>query len=772
MKYDNIKAKLGGGKNVYEDEIREYAGYILGLEDTETARSGTGQITTFNQLGFIGVLDKPDGWYLPNEKHVPAIILEAKATDVNLEKHIDELLKNCSIAGSKYKKVVGILYNGHDIIVFKNGERLVGEYKLHNKEYYIGLYDENKIDRQKIYQATKAINDALHFGLTLKDLYHRMIFTACALVAKRYGAYISDDISYDVLRFTIKDKLKNVLDKDIRINKKLQYLIDRFDAINAETPNNKQAISIFINKVDEISEYFISSYWNGEDVMAIFFNEFNRYKGKSESGQVFTPDHIASLMYRVIGVNKNDKILDAACGSGTFLVKSMCNMIKEAGGTRTKKAGEIKEYQLFGIEKDMQIFALACANMLIHKDGKTNIEHLDARYEESYNWIKGKNITKVLMNPPFESKYGCLDIVLNVLNAVADRDISLRHLCAFILPDKKLEKKNQTGRVRKILSRHRLKQIIKLPEKTFDGVNTSIFVFEAGVPQNDCPIFGCYIKEDGLDTIKNQGRQDVFGKWKQIEDYWVKVINREIEDSTVRYIDPKDNLSYTEKKEVSISRSIFNTILIELRFYNEGIDFKEFCDKFSRAMIYQADFPKEHELYFNQLLSFAKEYNGDDIIDTIGWKDYKLDEIIIQTGRGQRLRKQDRRQGSIPFATAGFVNQGITDYIGNSEQEIHLPSITIDMFCNCFLREYPFACDDNVYVFRTREVISIYAKLFIVSIINVYSQRFFNKYNYDNQFREHTYTKETIKLPSDSQGNPDWQFMEDYIKSLPYSANL
>lgn len=70
---------------------------------------------------------------------------------------------------------------------------------------------------------------------------------------------------------------------------------------------------------------------------------------------------------------------DAACGSGAFLVKAMCNMMKEAGGINTKKASKIKDSQLFGIEFDREIFALACANMLIHKDGKTNLEHLDSR---------------------------------------------------------------------------------------------------------------------------------------------------------------------------------------------------------------------------------------------------------------------------------------------------------------------------------------------------------------------------------------------------------
>ena len=57
--------------------------------------------------------------------------------------------------------------------------------------------------------------------------------------------------------------------------------------------------------------------------------------------------------------------------------------IKEAGGNSTDKAKEIKQNQLFGIEFDKEIYALACANMLIHKDGKTNLEQLDSRNAEA-----------------------------------------------------------------------------------------------------------------------------------------------------------------------------------------------------------------------------------------------------------------------------------------------------------------------------------------------------------------------------------------------------
>ena len=290
-----------------------------------------------------------------------------------------------------------------------------------------------------------------------------MIFTACALVAKRYGAILDKNMSFQVMTASILDTLSLHLKEDQRINAKLELLTEVYSEIKMNNPDNPKAISDFIGWVSAISECVNSDYWNGEDVMGIFFNEFNRYKKKSESGQVFTPDHITSFIYRLIEVNKDDRVLDAACGSGAFLVKAMCNMIKEAGGVHAQEAIQIKREQLFGIEWDREIYALACANMLIHKDGKTNLEHADSRTNEASEWIKSKGITKVLMNPPFETKYGCLKIVKNVLDSVPQGT-----KCAFILPDKKLEKNMVDKKYgNKLLKSHTLTTIVKFPENLF-----------------------------------------------------------------------------------------------------------------------------------------------------------------------------------------------------------------------------------------------------------------------------------------------------------------
>ncbi len=576
-----------------EDEVRDSAKILLGFDKIEKdIKQGTGQITTFNQLGFKGNNNKPDGWYLPANKTLPAIILETKSEneDISLQKWVDELNKNCNIVLTQYEHVVGILYNGIDIRVFKDNIELEGlSNVLQDKSYYIELFTKNTIDKQKIYNLTKKINDCLHTEFGIKNLYHRMIFTACALVAKRYGAMLIKDMSFSLMKNSILSTLNKSLEESRKQNLKLDLLTEVYAEIKMNNTTNQEAINNFIVWVSEISECVNSDYWNGEDVMGIFFNEFNRYKGKSESGQVFTPDHITSFMYRLIGVNQNDKVLDAACGSGAFLVKAMCNMMKEAGGVKTKKAGQIKESQLFGIEFDREIFALACANMLIHKDGKTNLEHLDSRTLEACEWIKSKKITKVLMNPPFETKYGCLTIVDNVL-----KNVPQNTKCAFILPDKKLEK---DSRGKKLLKHSTLEKIIKLPEKVFsEGVTTSIFIFTAGVPQNNKEIFACYIEDDGLETVKNQGRQDVKDKWQDIEDLWVDIIHKQSGHETIQWVKSSEHLSY-QMPEVpfEISEEDFTKTMMDYLMFKEGIDVKEFNEALMKKVLYNSEVKQEKE---------------------------------------------------------------------------------------------------------------------------------------------------------------------------------
>ena len=575
-------------RKLTEDAVRDAARDILGLADSDVAQSGVGQLTTFNQLGFPGVADKPDGWYLPHNHADVALVLETKASTVSLGvKQVNEILKNVKIVSSQYAKVVGILYNGEDVRVFMNHEEVDTVETLQRLEYYISLFKKDTIDKEHIYELTAKINNCLHFQFGIKNLYHRMIFTACALVAKRYDALMVKGMDYSEFHNAILNCLNKELIRDKQQNRKLGILTDVFARIemnldvNSEDAKQQQhvkdLIAEFIEWVTDISDCLNSDAWRGEDVMGIFFNEFNRYKAKSEAGQVFTPEHITDFMYRILQVNKDDRVLDGTCGSGGFLVKSMANMIQEAGGVQTEKAVKIKREQLYGIEFDREIYALACANMLIHKDGKTNLEQIDARTEEASKWIAKKGITKVLMNPPYENKYGCMTIVENMLGSV-----SAHTMCGFILPDKKLEKASKS-QIKRLLKHHRLTKIIKMPEDLFFGVGvtTSIFIFEAGVPQGDNEIFGCYMETDGLQTVKNKGRHDVRGHWAAIEDYWVDSVLKLRDDKhgTAQWIKPSENLSYQmPAKPFEIFEEDFRKVAMDYLMFQNGIDAKAFGD--------------------------------------------------------------------------------------------------------------------------------------------------------------------------------------------------
>jgi type I restriction-modification system DNA methylase subunit len=398
-----------------------------------------------------------------------------------------------------------------------------------------------------------------------------MIFTACALVANRYGASLFKGMNYSTMHASILSTLAKSFEDALKQNIKVELLTRVYAEIQMNITENQVAIDNFIECVKDISESINSDFWNGEDVMAIFFNEFTRYKGKSEKGQVFTPDHITSLIYRITGTNKDDRVLDACCGSGAFLVKAMCNMIRECGGVNSDKAKAIKSNQIYGIEIDREIYALACANMLIHKDGRTNIEQLDSRYAIAREWIAEKKITKVLMNPPFENRYGCLEIVSNVLDSVTRGAI-----CAFIMPDNKLETNKKTAS--RIKSRHRLTHIIKLPKEIFTGVTTSIFVYKAQESQASNQIFSCYIKDDGFETVKNQGRHDTKNKWQDIENYWADVIYKLSGDESIQWIDPvKDKLAYNmPESPFEICSKDFKKVALEYLLFENQINGKDF----------------------------------------------------------------------------------------------------------------------------------------------------------------------------------------------------
>ena len=69
-----IKCGNNMPKFLSEDEVRDNDKILLGFNEKEQhVQQGIGQMTKFNTLGFAGVLDAPDGWYIPENKNAVAI---------------------------------------------------------------------------------------------------------------------------------------------------------------------------------------------------------------------------------------------------------------------------------------------------------------------------------------------------------------------------------------------------------------------------------------------------------------------------------------------------------------------------------------------------------------------------------------------------------------------------------------------------------------------------------------------------------------------------
>lgn len=148
------------------------------------------------------------------------------------------------------------------------------------------------------------------------------------------------------------------------------------------------------------------------------------------------------------------------------------------------------------------------------------------------------------------------------------------------------------------------------------------------------------------------------------------------------------------------------------------------------------------------------------------WHFFQLSDLF-EVERGTRLTKENRAFGDIPLATAGRQNEGIAENICHENRKLYSKVLTIDMFCNCFYRPYQFTCDDNILVLFPKFLQNQFIALFLASVIETDRYR----YAYGRQYRQKDFFKHQIKLPAqkgkNGKFNPDWQFMEDYIKSLP-----
>jgi type I restriction-modification system DNA methylase subunit len=169
--------------------------------------------------------------------------------------------------------------------------------------------------------------------------------------------------------FDATDKLANRLNDDFV----LKYFIETFEEYQ-----------FYKEKIDGLgAAYEVLGKLSGKDVIV---------------GQFFTPENVVRFMVKLTELDPENVVLDPACGTARYLIKSMEDMVNKVQDRPDKKTKEdkIKKTQLFGDDHDTQVAKLAKMNMYIHGDGKTNILDQDGLMLSQFD----DKIDVILTNPP------------------------------------------------------------------------------------------------------------------------------------------------------------------------------------------------------------------------------------------------------------------------------------------------------------------------------------------------------------------------------------
>lgn len=156
------------------------------------------------------------------------------------------------------------------------------------------------------------------------------------------------------------------------------------------------------------------------------------------------------------------------------------------------------------------------------------------------------------------------------------------------------------------------------------------------------------------------------------------------------------------------------------------------------------------------------------------WREFKVGDYFDVYLSSGDLKIDECELGNIPLVSSGTTNNGIVGYIdekGDGKAQIFKAnSITVDMFCNAFYQnnDYYAVSHGRVNILYPKFKCNPFIGCFICSIIN--NERF--KYSYGRAVYSDEISRMVIKLPTTLDNVPDWGFMENYIRSLPYGDRI
>lgn len=231
-------------------------------------------------------------------------------------------------------------------------------------------------------------------------------------------------------------------------------------------------------------------------------------------------------------------------------------------------------------------------------------------------------------------------------------------------------------------------------------------------------------------------------------------------------------LKTNQSKEVYL---FLSTILNKERFkysYGRTISIKKYLETEIKLPCIDSEPDWKYMNDFIKTLNYkpisSKNTNSIHSLNLIEWKEYKIHNLF-DIKAGIYHYPEEYLKGNTPYVSASNTNNGIAQRIDKSPDFAGNCIVTGKVGCTAFYQHEDFCATSDVNILIPKNFVSNkYIGLFLVAIINK-SENY--KWSYGRQCRVGDSKEIIIKLPT-KNNQPDWDYMENYIKNLPYGDRI
>lgn len=145
------------------------------------------------------------------------------------------------------------------------------------------------------------------------------------------------------------------------------------------------------------------------------------------------------------------------------------------------------------------------------------------------------------------------------------------------------------------------------------------------------------------------------------------------------------------------------------------------------------------------------------------WAEFDIRAVFPEIRRGKRLKTADHIEGNIPYVSSSAMNNGVDAFIGNDghirKYENCITLANSGSVGTAFYHCYEFIASDHVTALQSSKL-NKYSYLFVATMVS----RLQGKYSFNREINDLRINREKVLLPVDDEGQPDYAFMEQYIR--------